>query len=957
MAQQVRQTPFSVRVKVTDLESGKPADSAAVKAGIAGSDLRRINPSSVLDAIAIADPSFQVFRNNLSGDDPNVLPEVRIRGAANFPAAAAVATHSAATSTGVQMTPSSADFVADQVTASTRPLFLLNGVQISMQQLVDMDINRIERIVILKDAVATAPYGARGSNGVVLIETAPTKKGDINVRYTGLVQAASADLSSYHLLNAGNKFALENKAGYYNGLPALQSEHASAVSAGINTHWLQVPIQTAVVNKHNLTVDGGDDHVEYGLNFAYSDIQGTMKGSERQTYGLDLHIGARLKAFVIRNDLSYSSMQSSQSPYGNLSDYAKLDPYLSPYDSLTGNFAKVLDQYHIKTAAGADSVVTVYNPAFNSTIATQNTTTYNRIGNTTYAEWMIGRGFALNGRASINYQSDENDVFLPPSNTTFGNFAPAQFFQRGTYDQTTSRWWDVEGELKMNFSRQIGLHHIDANAGISGMFTNSDATGIQVQGFSSDHMANIAFGNGYSNSKPATGMIQDRWVSAFASANYSYDRRYQVDLVGTGFGSSQVGPSNPYAGYWAAGASWNIHNEHFFHRGKVLNELRLKASTGVTGNQFFQSYLNNDSYNYLTNEQYILGGSNLGTRGVGLGAYLSGVGNTHLAAPTSTNSNVGLESVLLDSRLFVNATYYRQQSSGLVLPVYSPAYTGFGSFNYYDNLGGIRNSGVELSLQYAVIRDTKNRVFWNVMASGFHNVNTITATSNYVDSLNAYNNSSAVDQTRPHQLYVKGQSLTSIWAVRSAIIDPATGQELFLRPDGSSTFNWSAADKRVVGDYSPKWQGTFGTSLSVKQISFATYFRYQLGGQIYNQTLADMVENANLANNVDSRAASSKRWQTSGDHAKLKALSANGLQTSPTYATSRFVQNSDQLECASLVLGYTWPSFRNNKLPFQQTGISLVANNAFRVGNNEMERGTAYPFNRTFSLTLTTAIK
>ena len=359
-----------------------------------------------------------------------------------------------------------------------------------------------------------------------------------------------------------------------------------------------------------------------------------------------------MRSFVIRNDLTYASLHSSQSPYGNLSDYAKLNPYWSPYDSLTGTFTKVLDQFHLTTASGADSLVTIYNPAFNSTIATRNITTYDRIGNTTNAEWIIGKGFSLNGNLALTTQSDQNDLFLPPSNTAFGNYAPAQFFQRGQYTQTISRFTAVEGALQLNYSHGFGLHHFDANAGVSGMFTNSDATGISVQGFSTDNVANVAFGSGYSNSKPATGMLQDRQVSSYAAVNYSYDRRYQADLIVSGQGSSQFGSSHRYAGFWAAGFSWNILNEHFLHPGKILDQLRLKATTGVTGSQFFQSYLNTDSYNYLTNQQYIPGNSTSSTRDMGLGAYLSGVGNTQLRSPTSATSNLGYGSSTISRQAF-----------------------------------------------------------------------------------------------------------------------------------------------------------------------------------------------------------------------------------------------------------------------------------------------------------------
>ena len=211
----------------------------------------------------------------------------------------------------------------------------------------------------------------------------------------------------------------------------------------------------------------------------------------------------------------------------------------------------------------------------------------------------------------------------------------------------------------------------------------------------------------------------------------------------------------------------------------------------------------------------------------------------------------------------------------------------------------------------------------------------------------------SVDQTRPQPRFITGQSLSSIWAVRSRGIDPATGQEKFIKADGSQTFVWDAADKVLAGDLTPAWQGSFGTSVTLKNISAGIYFNYQVGASYYNQTLADRLENADINYNVDQRA-SANRWQRPGDVARYKALSVNGMVTSPTYATTRFVEKANQLNCSAITIEYGLPQNIARKFKAKTAKLGFMANNAFQSGGIKAEKGIFYPFNRTYTFSVTT---
>jgi TonB-linked SusC/RagA family outer membrane protein len=949
---QVRLAKKESNAGVATIDNGlyaRPVDHFTGSATVvSGDELRKIHPLDFTQGLRYYDPSFIITDNNNYGYGPNYQPDVKIRGSYNFPASATIATSPSNSAAGYQVIPSTGDFIADNISNPNQPVFLLDGVQVSLRTAMDIDINRIGKVTILKDAAATAAYGVRGGTGVVLIETRKPQKGSLTVNYTAQVQISKADLSSYNLLDASSKLQLEKTAGMYTNNPSLYQSRLAKVNEGINTNWLAIPLQTGAGTKHTLTVDGGDDDMMYGLDFSYNNMQGVMKGDKRENIAFGGYMGTRFKNFSLTNYLTYLKSSSALSPYGNFQDYAYQNNYWNPYDSVTGEMNKVLEQY-----VYMNDTVTFYNPAYNGVISTMNETVSARLANTTAFNWILGKGFKLNGQFGISKYSDEQDIFLPPGHTMYAGFAPADFFKRGLYNQNMSSFLSLDGKIQLNYDKKIGLHQFYASGGASAMETRSDATGIALSGFVSDKFSDLAYGNAYSNQRPTSGKIDNRLASGFASFTYSYDNRYQLEATANADASSQFSENNNIAPHWAVGGSWNLHQERFFTPNKILNQFRIRGSIGTTGNIFYQSYLDRTSFDYFTDKQYVIAGSNSGTRGIGLGAYMNGYGNANLKAPETLKENVGFDAALLDNRLMVRFDAYDQKSTNLVLPIVSPASTGFLNFSYYDNLGGIESKGLEFGVTYNIIRNTKKQIYWAVTVNGIHNQDKVTSISDYVAKLNSLSDSMSVDQTRPQQKYLVGQSPTALYTVRSLGIDPATGQEILLTADGKQTNTWNATDKVLVGDLMPKLQGSFGSTLSYKNFSGGVYFNYQVGAKYYNQTRVDKIENADLTYNVDARAASD-RWQGPGDMSLYKSVSLNGMLTSPTYVSTRFVEKNDFIRCSALSLSYDLPANISGKIRAQDIKLGFIANNVFMLQSRGDEQGVQYPVSKMYSFTLST---
>ncbi len=251
----------------------------------------------------------------------------------------------------------------------------------------------------------------------------------------------------------------------------------------------------------------------------------------------------------------------------------------------------------------------------------------------------------------------------------------------------------------------------------------------------------------------------------------------------------------------------------------------------------------------------------------------------------------------------------------------------------------------------------------SVFATLSHNSNTLKEISNALDTWNDkrdaetvaggavnYRDSAATAKlaNRPKVRYVLNQSMNAIWAVRSLGIDPATGAEIFVKRDGSLSTQWDPADQVVAGDNLPKFSGNFGFNFMMNGWIFSGSFQYQLGGQVYNQTLVDKVENANIYQNVDERVLTG-RWRKPGDVTFFKNVADFGL----TRPSTRFVMDQNTLDLASLNLSYDLDRFAEVKrLGFRRLRVGATVNDVFTLSSVQVERGTSYPFARRFSFTV-----
>ena len=895
---------------------------------------------NILTALQNVDPSFVKIENNSMGSDPNSVPDFQIRGSGSI--------------TGMSDTYKG---------NPNMPIFIVDGFETSAEKVFDMDPYRVETITLLKDAAATAVYGSRAANGVVVITTTMPKTGKMEVSYNADVTFYIPDLSAYNLCTPEQKLELEKMAGLYDvSYRKMYSQDKTSdqlycdmsynhrlrnILEGVNTDWLAQPLdQVAIGHKHSVRLEGGSDNFRYAMDLNYNNTPGVMKKSGRKRMGIGLELQYIYNNITFRDQLTYSNVTSNNSPYGSFSSYAMLNPYLR-FKNEDGSYIYQVD-IDDRFPSYRDPV---HNPLYNSTLNTIDQTAYNDMTNLFGIDWHILEGLRLKGNFSFTVQNTSNDIFKPGRHTDFAAFTGDNFDRRGSYTASRGDVFNYDGSLVLSFFRQIGVHVLNANAGWNIQQHKSKEFTVVAEGFPNDNLDYISFANQYQQAgAPSGDEYTSRLVGFLGNINYSFDERYLIDLSFREDASSRFGSDSRWAPFWSAGLGWNLHKEHFMKDAKWLNELKLRATYGLTGSQEYDPYQAITTYQYLTGQRYHYG----------VGAKLLAMGNEELTWQRTNEKNFGVDLALFNNRFELSYDYYIKTSKDVLTAVTLPPSLGFTT--YMANLGEVENKGWELSARAVLLKSNTHQLHWSVFGSMIHNKNKLLKISNALRAYNDTQDAAITDGKKedhvsvPKVRFVEGESINSIWVNESLGIDPLTGRELFLTKDGKIVSDWSAKNYVIGGCTDPKVEGTFGTLFSWKGLQLSATFRYRMGGQMYNQTLVDKVQDIDPRYNADARALTA-RWQKPGDIVRFAAFARDpvvgvlDLQVA-TRPTSRFIEDYNYLEMSTLNLSYEFDNKNLKRYGIQRLKLLFYMNDVFHTSTVKIERGTNYPYARNFSLGL-----
>ena len=406
--QMVEATESIQEVIVTGYNSIQKESFTGNTTKIEKEDLLKVNPNNLISAIQTFDPSFRIQENLAAGSDPNSLPQFVLRGQTGI----------GETTLGQTFTSS----ISREVLSgnSNLPIFILDGFEVDVEKIYDLDMNSIHSINILKDAAATAIYGSRGSNGVIVVTTKQPEAGKLRVNAEIGIDIEAPDLTSYDLLNAAEKLQLEWDLGLYKNesLPSndvwykeAYAKRKRAIASGTDTDWLSKPLHTGVGSHYNLRMEGGSDEFRWSASVGYKNTQGAMRDSERKSLNTSLTLMYKVKNFTFKNQASYGTTKSKESKYGTFSDYVKQQPYNAPYDE-NGKLVRMFDGFHAHYQG-------YQNPLYDATLNSFDKSSYRTLTDNFAIEWNPFEGLTLRGQVGITATDNTSDRFLPAEHSTF----------------------------------------------------------------------------------------------------------------------------------------------------------------------------------------------------------------------------------------------------------------------------------------------------------------------------------------------------------------------------------------------------------------------------------------------------------------------------------------------------------------------------------------------------------
>jgi TonB-linked SusC/RagA family outer membrane protein len=894
-------------------------------ATISAEELKSTGNTNLIQSLKSLDPSFVVMENTLAGSNPNAMANIEMRG----------------------QTSMNISSVQDEAAVSSNlPLFVLDGFEATIQEINDLDVNRVMSITLLKDAGSTAIYGSKGANGVVVIETIRPTAGKIFVTYNGDFQLAAPDLSAYNMMNAEEKLEFERLAGRYNfgnsansnydvstpslgtgGTGALQAsyyERLARVKSGVDTYWLSEPVRNAFTQAHSVTIAGGEKTLLFSVGLNYKANPGVMKGSQRDTYGGNVKLVYRgVAGLNIQNNTFLTGTNAESGSWGSFADFVNANPYYTKRNA-DGSIPKYLDQNGSQTIA--------INPLYNASLNTRHDEKLFNVTNNTSLDWSITDDLLLRANLSLKRNTTNQVDIEDPANSKFDN---TPYNEKGSYQSAYISYWYYNANATLNYLKSVQKNNFTFIGRYNIEESNDTRETFTVVGFPEGAVIYPSNAFSYEPGKRAFYATKiGRKVGFVGAFNYNYDFRYLLDLNYNLDGSSNFGRNKRFQSFYSVGAGWNIHRESFA-KNWGLGELKLRGNYGINGNQ---------DVNVSANSIYSY---SVGNSPFGQSAYLMRVGNKDLRWQVVGKLSAGLDVGALNDNLKVNLDVYNHKADPQIVILDQRPSTGVENFPL--NLGYLTTKGYEFKIYYNLINRPKDNLLVSLRLTGAHKTSTYGGFANSLEGLNdAYKKQDGVNYSlNSLNKYVDGHSPQDLWAVRSKGIDPATGREVFLTKDGEPTFVYNPDDRVVIANTSPDLEGIFGFTVRYKKLMLNANIRYYTGASTYNQVLFNKVENITgqaIIYNQDKRALYD-RWKKEGDISQFRAITM--FDTERTPVSSRFIQKNDYLkgESAKLTWNFTGDKWLK-KFKLQDFSASVSMNDFFYLSSIKVERGIDYPFQR-----------
>jgi TonB-dependent starch-binding outer membrane protein SusC len=804
---------------------------------------------------------------------------------------------------------------------SDEPIYIVDGIQIAAADFSLINPNDIENVSVLKDAVAASVYGSRGGNGVIVVTTKKGKEGKTNLEIDSYVGFSTfPELRDFRLMNSNEKIDYELGRGG----TSLESYSAAEIDSmrKINTDWEKVLTRTGKTRSVNMSVSGGSNKTRYFISGNYYKQEGTLKNTFFDRYTTRFNISSEAGAFNFG--------VNGTAAFGNYTNTNELNQIISsPLNGL--QWSNPYEQEFVNgvrprtTETGQPIPTTELFLSFNKNKQI-------RFIGSAFAQYNAPFLKGLSARVlwGVDYNQDEFENYAD-RNTYTGRGAIGG---NGFYVQSFGRNTRLTNTNSINYSTTFATNH-SLDIGLYNEFISTKANNFQYTGYGLtgvlQNINGITQNNATQIPRLAGGATENFLRSYFTTIIYGFKNRYFINLNARRDGSSRFGANKRFANFGGVGVSWTLLDEPFMNRwkGSLFNDLKVRASFGTVGNQ--EGIGSYQSLNRFTTTRSYSGS----------GAYIqTALANPELQWEEREKFNAGIEFGLFKGRLSGSFEFYSDVTKNLFFNDQQSRSTGFNSLLV--NIGSVRNRGIELGLNGDVVktRDLRINLFVNI-------------TNNRNEVLKMASSDTVVSNTDLTAL-IKGKALNQHFLVEYAGVDPATGNALYRKLDGSTTDTYDEADRRSFGSPDAPTFGGFGTLVEYKGITLGATFSYFLDSKVYNN------ERANLENPiyyVDNLSSDLKNeWSRPGQITNIPRPDNDFY-----YESSRFLEDNSFLRLRNVSLSYDLPKSIASRIKikgvrFYVTGTNLWTKTKFRGRDPELSRSTVdgaqYPALKTTTIGL-----
>lgn len=842
----------------------------------------------------------------------------------------------------------------NSVTASNEPLYVVDGfiyykdsensgtgigaIESSLNPLSTINPSDIESIEVLKDVSATAIYGSRGANGVILITTkkgqAGSKKANVNYGYSiGWSKIAK----KLNLLNA-SEWAQYQKT-YWGNKGGWTDEDIANLGSG--TDWQDAVLQTGVQQNHELSINGSTDRGRYAFSANYTDQQGIIINTGFQRYNFHLNADWELqKNWKLGTFITYGRSKQkglttteqtafNSSPYSagitNSFVYALLmPPVISVYNS-DGSYNFTNPYEYAYFAIGDHAANPVYD--LKESVA-ENINNY--LLSNVWTSYQLG-DFTFKASLGLNSEKLTQNYFAG----AYTALGLATSGIGGTGNRQTDVW---QQEYTVNYVHDFGkAHHVDALVGYTEQREKYTYSSIRTSHFTNETLKEYNLGDGSSIYSPQTGISNSKLHSIIARANYTLLDRYNATATFRADHSSRFASGHRWGFFPSLGLSWNIEKESFLKAARQLDYLKLRLSAGTVGNQEIPDYAFSTSYSTGS-----YGGSSSYSK--------SNTANSNLKWETTASYNAGLDAGFFGGRLDLVFDAYYKKTSDLLLTV--PTGFASGTSTQLQNVGNVVNKGIEFSVDGTLIR--RHNLTWTASANVAHNHNEITSmgSTSYI-----------ILGSDKQQILEKGEALGSFYGLQfdgivqsdedaSKLptvngITPKAGDVKYKDVDGNGRID--SKDRVVLGSIQPKLTYGFSTNLQWRGLDFSATFAGSYGNKLYNALGRRLEQTGDSYNTL---ATIKDSWTTENASNTLPIAS---YTRAFSYIDSRYVQSASYLKLRNVTIGYrlSLPKSVPVGIRLYATASNLFTITPYKGYDPEVSSGTdngAYPSARTFTV-------